>query len=167
VGQAIGQVYVGEAARLIRERPEALPGLFHRLVRRLLLVGAVPVVMVGLVAPPVFARVFGAEWHSAGVYVWWLTPMFVAQIVVSPISQSAALLERQGVQLVADALRTVAVFAAIGGAALLDWSDTAAVGAYSLCMLVTYVAYFEVYRRLLRSVAQRADTPGSRTRPVS
>jgi O-antigen/teichoic acid export membrane protein len=161
VGQAIGQVYMGEAARLAREAPAQMLPLFNRLMRRLLLVGGVPVVLVGLAAPPLFGTVFGDAWHPAGVYVRLLTPMFVAQIVVSPLSQSAALLERQGVQLVADALRTAAVLAAVVVPSLLGWSAAASVAAYSVCMLITYLGYLQMYRQLLRGVSAPAAPPAA------
>lgn len=162
VGQAIGQVYMGEAARLSREAPWQMLGLFDRFTRRLLLLGGVPVLLVGLVAPSLFGVVFGPEWRAAGVYVWLLTPMFVAQIVVSPLSQSAVLLERQGVQLLADGMRTAAVLAALVVPALLGWSARATVAAYSVCMFITYLAYLQMYRRILTGVSSLPDASPSR-----
>jgi O-antigen/teichoic acid export membrane protein len=150
VGQAIAQVFMGEAARLVREDPARLEALFLKLSRRLLLGGGVAIVLIGALAPPLFALFFGARWHQAGVYVRWLAPMFMAQIVVSPLSQATAVLERQRLQLVADALRTVAVTASVALPWALGWSATAAVASYSLFMLVTYVGFFEMYRRILR-----------------
>lgn len=161
VGQAIGQVYLGEAARLARSDPEGMERLFWRTSARLAMLGALPIALVGLVAPWAFGWVFGAEWVQAGSYVRWLTPMFAAQFVLSPVSQSAAILERQGIQLASDALRTVMVAAAI---VVPWWSGQPAattVAWYAAAMFVSYLYYFEMYRRLVREAGLSPAVAGT------
>ncbi len=160
VGQSIGQVYLGEAARAANEDPRALARLFAALSRRLLAYGGVPIILVGLAGPAVFGWVFGAGWHVTGAYVRLLTPMFVAQFVVSPVSQIAAVMERQRLQLVLDTFRTLTVAAAIFVPRALGMSHLQAVGCYSAGMLVTYVVFFLAYRRLVAGAGAPAPAGG-------
>lgn len=153
VGQSIGQVYLGEAARAANQDPRALARLFSALSRRLLAYGGIPIVLVGVVGPAVFGPVFGPGWEVTGTYVLLLTPMFVGQFVVSPVSQVAAVMERQGLQLALDAFRTATVALAIFAPWALGWSHLRAVGCYSAGMLVTYTVFFVVYRRMVSAAA--------------
>lgn len=158
VGQSIAQVYLGEAARAAREDPRRLAPLFTRLSARLLLFGGGPILLAGLLGPPLFGVVFGAGWEVAGQYVRLLVPMFVAQFVVSPISQITAVMERQGVQLALDTFRTATVALAIGIPWALRLSHLQAVGAYAGGMLLTYVVFYLAYRRLVTSGTPAAPT---------
>lgn len=150
VGHSVGQVYLGEASRMVREEPDRLAGLFGRATRRLLLFGAPPVVAAALVGPSMFTRLFGPEWTASGTFVQLLVPMFIAQFVVSPLSQTAILLERQGLQMAADLARTMIVVGSLWLPYRLGWPSNWAVGLYSVCMVVMYIGYYQMYRRILR-----------------
>ena len=103
------QVYLGEGARLAREDPAELQRMFVRTTKRLVLLGAVPLLLVALAAPALFGFVFGDSWVEAGHYVRILAATFAIQFVVVPLSQTLTILERQRWQLAWDATRLALV----------------------------------------------------------
>lgn len=165
LGQSISQVYMGEFARIRRGGIGREQELFKRTLMRLLLAGALPIVLLGLAAPWIFSVVFGESWRVSGVYAQILTAAFLAQFVVVPLSQTLNLLERQHVQLAWDIVRLVAVLGSVVGAYALGMSDKAAVAAFSGSMASTYIllgwlsakAVFSASRELARTSRELDD----------
>lgn len=142
VGRSVAQVYIGEASQLAQEDPGALHRLFLKTARRLLLVGGIPIALLGLSSPWLFALVFGEVWREAGAYVQLLTVMFIAEFVVVPVSSTLNVLERQDLQLAWDVGRLVLVVGVLWLANTLGWSSVQAIGAYSGSMLIAYLGLF-------------------------
>lgn len=142
VGQAVAQVYLSEASQLGQRDPSALRRLFLRTSQKLLLVGVVPIAIIGAGGPWLFALLFGERWHEAGVYVQLLTLMFVIQFVVVPLSHTLNVLERQDLQLVWDAGRLVLVVSGIVLASVLGWPAGSAVLVYGVSMFLAYGGLF-------------------------
>ncbi len=142
LGRAVAQVYFGEASWLAREEPGALRRLFLMTARRLLLVGGIPIGLLSLSSPWLFAFVFGDAWFEAGRYVQLLAFMFLVQFVVVPLSQTLNILERQDLQLVWDAGRLILVVGGLVIAGILGCSAWTAILVYSIAMLVSYGVLF-------------------------
>jgi O-antigen/teichoic acid export membrane protein len=85
-GTAIGQVYLSHASDEYRE---GRLGVFTAsILGGLIKVGLGPLLMVGSLSPFVFGPVFGQGWDRAGWLVAWMTPWFIMQFLVSPISMA-------------------------------------------------------------------------------
>ncbi len=84
IGGAVAQVYLSRAPDEMRAG--RLPEFTAEVLRGLARVGIAPLVFIGVVAPPVFALVFGEEWQRAGELVTWMTPWFVLKLLSSPVS---------------------------------------------------------------------------------
>lgn len=153
VGLAVGQVFIGEAAHILRDSPQQLRSFFDRVTVRLLPLCLI-VAAIGAVSPFVFGFVFGAKFAPAGLYAAFLAISCSAQLVVSPISAVTILVKRQDIQLVFDALRVVLVLAALCIPPLAGASGTFTVAAYAVMMAIMYLLYFIMYRRLTGSVAK-------------
>lgn len=98
IGSAIGQVYISHAAH---EHREGRLGAFtENVFQKLLTIGAGPILAAGILAPSLFAFVFGAEWQRAGVLVAWMTPWFILQFLASPISMALHVTQHQRMALV-------------------------------------------------------------------
>jgi O-antigen/teichoic acid export membrane protein len=158
-GTAVAQVYLGEAAEKMRTSPGEVVGLFGRITKRLLKLGAL-IAGLGAIAPFAFPIVFGARWAQAGVFAAVLALPAAAQIVVSPISATAVIMKRQDLQLWLDGLAAVATFSTL----LVMWasgaSATWAIGGYALVMTALYGVYFLVYRHLACTLAPRSANSG-------
>jgi O-antigen/teichoic acid export membrane protein len=84
VGSSLAQVYLSEAPQKYRDGQ--LAAFTRRIMWALFKTGAPLLLLAGVAAPFAFPIVFGAEWARAGVIVMWLTPMFILQLVASPVS---------------------------------------------------------------------------------
>ena len=139
IGQAIAQVYLGEAAQLKRENPDKLGKLYLRTAKRLFIMGSIPIIAIGILGSIFFEFLFGNEWAEAGNFLLLLTPMFAIQFVVFPLSQTLIILERQELQLVWDVIRLILVFGTLQGTAVLTHKANWAIGTLSISMTVSYL----------------------------
>lgn len=93
VGQATGQVFFPTAVEAHRKGSMAMTT--EAIFKRLVLVGAAPLLLIGLAAPELFAVIFGEEWREAGIYAQWLTPWMFLVFVASPLSMLPSVMEKQ------------------------------------------------------------------------
>jgi O-antigen/teichoic acid export membrane protein len=133
IGQGIQQVFSSEGARLAVQDPPAFQRLFYRCARGLFLMGLIPIGIVFLFGPWLFALVFGEAWREAGVYARLICPMQLVTFMSWPLSLTLSILERQDMQLLTDIVR----LAAIGGGM---WACYAMGGSARAIMVVYMVA---------------------------
>lgn len=155
IGAAVGQAFLGEAPTLLRNDPLKAQTLFDRLTRKLamlslvVVVGGVSMIWLGPI-------ILGSQWKLAGTFMAFLGFSSALQLITSPISQITTILERQDIQLIGDIIRTVLIFAAFSLTHSQGGDATTAVFVYAATMVVTYIAFFLLYRGLLRhAVKQR------------
>jgi len=86
IGASISQVYFSRAVE--EHRKGNLGNFTARTIGGLAKIGVGPLIFVGIIAPSFFGVIFGAEWQRAGELVAWMTPWFVLQFLVSPVSMS-------------------------------------------------------------------------------
>ncbi|EYB68149.1 hypothetical protein DEIPH_ctg026orf0053 [Deinococcus phoenicis] len=139
IGNAIGNVFFGQAAQLVHQDPQALARLHASLTFKLLLLSALPTLAIMLLAPSVFALVFGESWREAGVYAQILAPAAVFRLMSSPLTSIFTVTERLEMHLWWDVTRFVAVLAPLYLAHALQLSARAAVVGYALGQLLSYL----------------------------
>ena len=139
LGQAVGQVYLGEGASAVRNSPSTLYHLFLPVTKRMSVIAIVPMLVLVTLGPSLFVFVFGREWREAGEFARVLAPMMACQFVVSPLGSTLNLLERQAYLLAWDCFRITLVVASLGLPAFLGWTAITAIGVYSGVMIVAYV----------------------------
>ena len=114
IGSSISQVYFSRAVE--EHRNDRLGDFTARTIGGLAKIGIGPLIFVGIIAPSVFGLIFGAEWQRAGELVAWMTPWFVLQFLVSPVSMSLHVTNNQrlalALQIVGVSLRVLMVLAA-------------------------------------------------------
>lgn len=152
VGKAVAQAYLAESSQLRWKDIRAMQKLYNKTALNLLFIGIAVIGPVGIFAPQLFTWVFGSDWQQAGFYVQLLSVMFIAQLIVVPLSQTLNILERQDLQLIWDAGRFVLVIGAIMMAAISGWPAIHAIGAYGVGMLVSYLLLFWLANVSLRRV---------------
>lgn len=142
LGEAVRVVYLGKAAGVVRGTPGSLEHMVRAAAVRLALI-AVPVFgMIAVGGPPVFAHVFGGEWADAGTFVRLLVPMYLAQLVVVPLSQTLTVLERQGLQLLWDFFRLFLCALAFYTPWAMGYPVEMAILAYSVSSLISYAVLY-------------------------
>lgn len=140
LGTAIGQVFLSHAPD--EHRRGQLGAFITGIFRSLLKTGVGPLAFGGMLAPVLFAKVFGAEWQRSGVLLAWMTPWFVLQYLASPLSMALHIVNQQRaallLQLYGLALRVAMVYAA-------SQLATAAISeAYAVSGAVLYLSYLAV-----------------------
>jgi O-antigen/teichoic acid export membrane protein len=85
ISGSMGQAYLGEASKMIRERSQGLRALYVRTLKHLFVIGIPLIGIPALCAPFVIPLIFGGAWTEAGWYCWPLAAMAVAQFAVAGI----------------------------------------------------------------------------------
>jgi O-antigen/teichoic acid export membrane protein len=144
VGSAVSQVYLSSAPEEMRAG--RLRSFTLGTLGGLAKLGIAPLLVAGVIAPPVFALVFGEEWRRAGELVQWMTPWFILQFLASPVSMVLHVTGRQrtaaALQITGLLLRSGAVLLAsfvLGGYEAEAYAVSGAVfyGAYLFIVLLS------------------------------
>jgi len=85
ISGSMGQAYLGEASKMVRERSQGLRVLYVRTLKHLFVIGVPLIGIPALFAPFVVPFIFGEVWAEAGWYCWPLAAMTVAQFAVAGI----------------------------------------------------------------------------------
>lgn len=114
IGASISQVYFSRAVE--EHRNGRLGDFTASTIGGLAKIGVGPLTFVGIIAPSVFGLIFGNDWQRAGELVSWMTPWFVLQFLVSPVSMSLHVTNNQrkalALQIIGLLLRVLTVVAA-------------------------------------------------------
>ena len=127
--------------------------VFRKTFISLTAIGVPGFLLLALIAPPLFAWVFGPEWREAGEFARILSPMFALRFVASPLSYMLLIADRQRLNLVLQALLLVATAVSLSAGLLLGsvrFGLAAFAGSYS----VIYIVYLVYSWRLARGNEQ-------------
>lgn len=158
IGQSVSRVYSGELGQRRREYPDTMEALFLKMTIKLATYCTVPILVLAVFAPAMFEWVFGENWYTAGLYTRMLALMLVIQIIVSPVSSTLTLLDRQDIQLMWDISRVILVVAGFRFAATNGLSDLSALATYCWAMIFLYIILWCIslieIRRFSRNAAK-------------
>jgi O-antigen/teichoic acid export membrane protein len=158
VGLAVSQVFLGEAAQMLRTKPEGLTGFFRRVTSRMAWVG-LAILALGAISPFIFGFVFGAKWQMAGIYAACLSLRGAAQMVVSPISSIAVLRQRQALQLILESVKCLVAVVSLYVPYALGYSALVAVASFCLSTSLVYIWGYCFYSSLCRSAVSDPTAP--------
>ncbi|SPO65733.1 Polysaccharide biosynthesis protein [Pseudomonas sp. JV241A] len=146
VGNAVSQVYLSRAPEA--ERKGELAGFSLEMLTRLAKIGIGPLILGGVLAPTAFPIIFGEEWARAGELISWMTPWFILQFLVSPVSMSLHVKGRQDAALYLQVSSfLIRVFAVV---IFYFLSVDFMVEAYALSGFVSYFIYLVVVLKVLQ-----------------
>lgn len=109
IGSSISQVYISQAA--LEHREGRLASFTLAILDKLMKIGVGPMIFIGAVSPTMVPLIFGEVWGRAGVMITWMTPWFLMQFLVSPISMA---LHVAGQQKLAMANQIIGLFLRVG-----------------------------------------------------
>jgi O-antigen/teichoic acid export membrane protein len=146
IGVAAGQVVLQRTAAQLA-RGESVAGVVERVLGKSMLLGAAPFVVLGLIAPQLFAAVFGEEWRESGSLLQVMVPLFFIQFLTSPVSMTLYSLQKQSVVAwIQAALFVAGLTALVAGYQLFD-SLMASVVLYTGVQSVLYFTYLAMVIR--------------------
>lgn len=137
IGNAVGSVFLSEAPKA--KRDGNLAELVTKLHSRLAMAGALPLVVLLLFGPDLFALVFGEEWRKAGVYSQWMAPWIFLQFQWSPLSMLSTVLELQRQALIAQVFTFISRFGSILIAMLLGSTADNSIFIFAVVSAVVYL----------------------------
>lgn len=152
LGGSISNVFLAEGAEVARQTPNKLIHYFNKIIKGLLLWGALPLLALCLSSPYLFPIVFGENWVVAGKYVLIMFPAFLGQLIISPLSSSLNLVEKPSLQLVGDILRVTIVISGVYVSYLFGLTHYFVIIIYSICVAFTYAIYYFIYQYGLKNV---------------
>jgi O-antigen/teichoic acid export membrane protein len=118
IGKAVGDVFYGRFAKEVNEKNYLqVKKLFLQSTSLLMLIGLLPLGLVLLWGPELFAFVFGDSWQKAGVYAQWLSVWTFFVLINAPSLKLIIVLKQQKIALAINFLTTPMRVAAlyIGG----------------------------------------------------
>ncbi|MGK0257322.1 lipopolysaccharide biosynthesis protein [Sulfitobacter pontiacus] len=143
VGSSVSQVFLVEAPAKMRDG--TLSAFTLKTMWTLFKTGGPVLIAVGGLSPLIFPAIFGADWERAGWLVAWLTPWFILQFIVSPVSIILHIQGRLALSMWINAfgctLRTIAAIIAV------NYYPKFAGEAYALAGLAFAVVYLMVILR--------------------
>lgn len=149
LGAAIGQVYLSNAPE--ENKKGRLAEYTLEIAKKLSKVGVAPLIGIGILSPILFPLIFGANWERAGWLVSWMTPWFILQFIVSPISMA---LHVNGEQRSAMFLQIVALITRLGMALIgALYFDKWIAEIYAVSGIIVYLMYLvAIYHLVIRRV---------------
>ncbi len=138
ISGSMGQAYLGEASKMVREKSRELRSLYVRTLKHLTVI-AIPLIGIpALCAPFLFGFIFGEAWVEAGWYCWPLGLMVIASFVVSPTSK-LTIYGYNHWMLIWDITRGFGVISGFYIPKMLELSVLFTLATYSLIMIIMYV----------------------------
>lgn len=140
MGSAIGQVYLSQAPEKLAKGE--LSSFTLVTLGGLSKAGVGPLVFAAIIAPDIFAIIFGEEWRRAGEIVTWMTPWFIMQFLSSPLSMSIYVTGHQRVAMVLQVFGLIFRICTVWAAYL--WFGEVIVEAYAVSGFLFYLIYLLV-----------------------
>jgi O-antigen/teichoic acid export membrane protein len=150
IGQSVAQVYYAEISKYGKNNPEKIYKLSVSIIKKLFLIGLIPVGLLIAFGPWVFKLVFGPEWLDAGVYARFLSILILTRFISSPIANIFNVYEKQSLQLTLNIVRVVLVFVAFYTSNLFNLSALNSIGIYSILMTVYYAFLTIIVLRVVK-----------------
>lgn len=138
IGQSVAQVYYAEISRFGKENARKTYNLSISLIKKLFIIGLLPVGLLIAFAPWIFKIVFGPEWIDSGLYASILSIMILTHFISNPIANIFNVYEEQKMQLLLNIVRVVLIILVFWVSSKLAFSPIHTIGLYSLCMTLYY-----------------------------
>lgn len=119
-----------------------------------------------VLAPSLFALVFGPEWREAGEFARVLTPMFLVKFIASPLSYTYYIAERQREDLLLHVYMGVSTAAALVLGARIFGEPRAVLALFSANYALIYLVYLARSYRFSGGRPQGPDAPRGASPPL-
>jgi len=142
VAGALGQVYIGEAGRLAHTDPARLRRRLLQVSSRQLLISLGWAALINIAAAQFYPLAFGSEWAAAVEYVLPLSVALVSQTVLSSVSPTLQVLEKQTLAASWQPVPVILLVMVFWGCSRLGLPAIDAFWGYGLIQLLTTIVMF-------------------------
>lgn len=151
VGQSVMDVFFAEVAGLGRGKPKEIKSLSHDLLKKLLMVGTIPIIIMAITGPYLFMFVFGEEWYEAGIYVRILALYIFTNFMFSPISKIFEVFRKQYIKFAIDFCSVIIMGIVFYSAFLYNLEARTTIMLYSIAMALVYTSTYFIAQRVLKA----------------
>ncbi|WP_053365618.1 lipopolysaccharide biosynthesis protein [Bacillus sp. FJAT-27245] len=148
IGRAVADVFYGTAAKI--ETPGELQRMFIKTSFKLLLVGMIPIGILYFAGESLFGLIFGNAWKETGTIIQILSLMYLAQFIVSPLSQTLNILNRQDLQLIWDIVRLILTVVPFLAGFLFEYDFYQLIRLFGICSVASYALLYGMIFRVLK-----------------
>lgn len=134
IGKSVEDVFYGEVASLGKSNATAIKKISRGLLKKLSIIGAIPMIILILLGPELFVIVFGVNWYNGGVFASVLAIYAYTHFIFQPISMVFFVFEEQHLQLYLNITKIVLVIIVFYMANILDLSAVLAILIFSITM---------------------------------
>jgi len=153
VSQSVGDVFLGEAASIGKNNAKRIKELYNKLLKKLILIVSVPMIILIIFGPILFAFVFGQNWYEAGVYSRILTIYMFSYFIFHPSSGVFYIFEKQNLSLFLNIINISVVLITFGAAKIFSLSSYTTVLFFSVGKsFVEIIRYFLIQKILNDSI---------------
>lgn len=150
IGTAIGDVFYSEASNTGIEQPERLLRLSNKLLKKLLLLGIVPLLIFFFLSPTLFTFFFGEQWQEAGELAQIISVLGFIRLVLTPISRVFASFERHTLALTTNIFRVMMAGLAFVVSYLWNMNIFDTILMYTVAMSIVYIVTYMFARRVIK-----------------
>lgn len=161
IGSSISQVFYSEAAYLGKNEPLKIKKLAKELIKKIAVIALIPLVILFITAPWLFAFVFGGEWYEAGKYSSLLSVMIYFSFVLTPVNRILEIFERQRDALILNIIRFCMIFVIFIVAKVVNLNSFQTVGLYSLVNSFIYIIMLLWINKVLDMEIEKTNRKGN------
>ena len=144
IGKSVQDVFYAEASSIGKKNPTRIKELSNKLLKKMIIIGCIPMLVLVLFAPFLFSFVFGLDWLMAGEFARLLSIFVFCHFIFHPISTVFSIFEQQKKAFVLSAINLIIVICVFGIAKFYNLDKYITVLLYSISMAVV-----EVYKYVL------------------
>lgn len=142
ISASVADTFHSSLARCAREDPAQMRTLFIRTSIWLFAVGLIPALILAIFGRSIISIIFGSNWAIAGTLAALLTPWFITQFVVSPLSRLVFVLHGQKLKLIYDVVILIAMLLVTVVSMWRNLTLFETVWAFSLSNAFGYIVYY-------------------------
>jgi O-antigen/teichoic acid export membrane protein len=150
IARSVSQVFIGEAAQLVKTDLNEFRSLINRIVARFFLTACPFAIVMAIAGAWLFSFIFGEHWKMSGLFSQVMALYYLLKFSLDSLTV-LQLLERQDLLLLWNSLRFILANLAIVAAASLQLSAFAAVAMFSAVMALAYIVKYLIWRTVLRN----------------
>ncbi|MFP4698647.1 MAG: lipopolysaccharide biosynthesis protein [Eubacteriales bacterium] len=149
IGASVGDVFYSEAAHIGKKNPKRLKELSNNLMKKLIVLGIIPLSILFFFGSKLFNFAFGDTWNDAGIYASIMSVMVFFMLIFAPISRVYEVYEKQRVKFTIDVIKTILVLMVFGISWYFNFSSYISIIFYSIVMSSIYFIIYIYAQRII------------------
>jgi O-antigen/teichoic acid export membrane protein len=151
VSLSTGQVFYENASKILKNSKNLHP-LMVKIFTRLVLLGGIIMLILGLFGVSIFSFVFGPDWSPSGAYARVMSPWLFMVFITMPFTYVFSLLQRQKLFLILNSILFAGRFLVLVITSDIYQNDLLSIASYSLYSTVIFLIILFIIFRLIHRI---------------